>query len=243
MQVVYILAAAASPAQTWEQCGGIGFDGPTSCATGLTCTKLNGYYSQCLAAPDSSDSAQQWEQCGGRSFAGPTTCASGLTCTTLNEYYSQCLRGSATDGGNPVGEDIPARSPGAEPASPPAIPPSGPRGSGSGGGTGSPSAPGALDAPPVPAGLGNSCSVDGDCRSGQTCLGDFQCIIAAPCLRVAPTCDQSRGFGQCDNTEPICCGSAGRPTCIVNGSGTDERSCDAGAVSAPYYRCIGCGVV
>ncbi|KAI0684841.1 hypothetical protein BC835DRAFT_590621 [Cytidiella melzeri] len=34
----------------WQQCGGIGWTGLTQCTTGLTCTKLNDYYSQCLQA-------------------------------------------------------------------------------------------------------------------------------------------------------------------------------------------------
>ncbi|TPX12823.1 uncharacterized protein E0L32_006703 [Thyridium curvatum] len=32
----------------WAQCGGIGFNGPTCCASGSTCVKQNDYYSQCL---------------------------------------------------------------------------------------------------------------------------------------------------------------------------------------------------
>ncbi|KAF3916733.1 Exoglucanase [Dactylellina cionopaga] len=32
----------------WGQCGGIGYTGPTVCASGFTCTVLNPYYSQCL---------------------------------------------------------------------------------------------------------------------------------------------------------------------------------------------------
>ncbi|KAK3361129.1 glycoside hydrolase family 7 protein [Lasiosphaeria ovina] len=32
----------------WEQCGGIGFSGPTSCQSPWTCTVSNPYYSQCL---------------------------------------------------------------------------------------------------------------------------------------------------------------------------------------------------
>lgn len=35
-------------AQKWAQCGGSGFSGCTSCASGSTCTKQNDYYSQCL---------------------------------------------------------------------------------------------------------------------------------------------------------------------------------------------------
>lgn len=32
----------------WGQCGGIGYSGPTICASGSTCTVSNAYYSQCL---------------------------------------------------------------------------------------------------------------------------------------------------------------------------------------------------
>lgn len=35
-------------AQHWEQCGGNGWTGPTTCASPYTCTKLNEWYSQCL---------------------------------------------------------------------------------------------------------------------------------------------------------------------------------------------------
>ena len=32
----------------WAQCGGVGYTGPTTCASPYTCTKQNEYYSQCL---------------------------------------------------------------------------------------------------------------------------------------------------------------------------------------------------
>lgn len=35
-------------AQHWSQCGGQGWNGATSCATGYTCTYVNDWYSQCL---------------------------------------------------------------------------------------------------------------------------------------------------------------------------------------------------
>ena len=41
-------AGVAGSAAKWAQCGGMGFSGATACATGLTCTKQNDYYSQCL---------------------------------------------------------------------------------------------------------------------------------------------------------------------------------------------------
>ncbi|KAI0486555.1 putative endoglucanase [Xylaria cf. heliscus] len=40
---------ASQPSQTqWGQCGGIGWNGPSACASPYKCTKLNDYYYQCL---------------------------------------------------------------------------------------------------------------------------------------------------------------------------------------------------
>lgn len=38
----------AAKASEWQQCGGVNFRGPKRCQRGLTCKKLNPYYSQCL---------------------------------------------------------------------------------------------------------------------------------------------------------------------------------------------------
>lgn len=35
------------PAGAWQQCGGSGWSGPTSCVAGYTCNKVNDWYSQC----------------------------------------------------------------------------------------------------------------------------------------------------------------------------------------------------
>ncbi|KAL4253216.1 Glucanase [Abortiporus biennis] len=40
-------APTSGTAAQWAQCGGIGFSGPTVCASGFTCHVLNPYYSQC----------------------------------------------------------------------------------------------------------------------------------------------------------------------------------------------------
>ncbi|KAH7149030.1 hypothetical protein B0J13DRAFT_594863 [Dactylonectria estremocensis] len=40
--------SSAATASKWQQCGGSGWTGATACASGLTCTAHNGYYSQCL---------------------------------------------------------------------------------------------------------------------------------------------------------------------------------------------------
>ncbi|KAI0785471.1 glycoside hydrolase superfamily, partial [Irpex lacteus] len=59
--IVFALAAVglAQQAQEWQQCGGIGWSGATSCVSGSACTELNSYYSQCIpgAAPSSAPSA------------------------------------------------------------------------------------------------------------------------------------------------------------------------------------------
>jgi cellobiose dehydrogenase (acceptor) len=39
--------------QAYGRCGGVGYDGPTQCAAGWTCTKQNDYYSQCTQASKS----------------------------------------------------------------------------------------------------------------------------------------------------------------------------------------------
>ncbi|KAH6629088.1 choline dehydrogenase [Boeremia exigua] len=40
---------AAATVEAYGRCGGIGYDGPTTCVQGFTCTKQNDYYSQCTA--------------------------------------------------------------------------------------------------------------------------------------------------------------------------------------------------
>ncbi|RYO56080.1 hypothetical protein AA0116_g8882 [Alternaria tenuissima] len=40
--------AGGAGAQKYGQCGGIGFTGPTTCASGCKCVKQNDWYSQCL---------------------------------------------------------------------------------------------------------------------------------------------------------------------------------------------------
>ncbi|GJE94718.1 hypothetical protein PsYK624_108890 [Phanerochaete sordida] len=43
-----LLAYATAQQGEWQQCGGIGWTGATSCVSGTVCTKQNDYYSQCL---------------------------------------------------------------------------------------------------------------------------------------------------------------------------------------------------
>ncbi|CAK4471446.1 unnamed protein product [Aphanomyces euteiches] len=74
----------------WQQCGGIGYKGDTSCPKGNVCKKINDYYSQCQ--PDKDVSGQPtWSQCGGKDYSGKTDCRAEDKCQKWNDYYSQCI--------------------------------------------------------------------------------------------------------------------------------------------------------
>uniref|UniRef100_A0A0W0FPX2 Glucanase n=1 Tax=Moniliophthora roreri TaxID=221103 RepID=A0A0W0FPX2_MONRR len=65
-----LVARAQSP--VWGQCGGIGWSGSTTCASGSSCVKQNDYYSQCM--PGSSAPTTTVAQ-PPSSTAGPTSTA------------------------------------------------------------------------------------------------------------------------------------------------------------------------
>jgi len=85
-----------------EQCGGQGYQGPTCCEPGSTCTVQNRRVSKCV--PDTCDGPQGKKctclhgKCGGKSsfdgwtygFRGVKCCETGSTCVKENEWYSQC---------------------------------------------------------------------------------------------------------------------------------------------------------
>jgi hypothetical protein len=84
----------------YEQCGGIGWSGPTKCELGWTCSKCNDYYSQCVPAPTTGVTnapvantgiQNAYGQCGGIGWTGPTQCGAGYNCVKGNDWYSQCV--------------------------------------------------------------------------------------------------------------------------------------------------------
>ncbi|CAF0954541.1 unnamed protein product [Rotaria sordida] len=96
-------------ANLWEQCGGIGWNGPKTCCSPYVCQYNNDWYSQCLTGSAQSATtvstgtlttvnqgcSAQWAQCGGIGWNGPKTCCSPYVCQYNNDWYSQCLTGSA----------------------------------------------------------------------------------------------------------------------------------------------------
>ncbi|RPD66446.1 cellobiohydrolaseII [Lentinus tigrinus ALCF2SS1-7] len=78
LAIVPSLAYAQAP--VWGQCGGIGWSGATTCASGSVCTKQNDYYSQCIfwCSPGSASSAPTTVP----TTTPPTTTPTGPTTTS-----------------------------------------------------------------------------------------------------------------------------------------------------------------
>ncbi|KAH9105328.1 hypothetical protein LEN26_014804 [Aphanomyces euteiches] len=79
--------AAVGP---WQQCGGNGYVGDTTCTTGNKCVEIDEYYHQCQ--PETNESGQPtWSQCGGKDYTGETSCLDEDVCTKFDDNYSQCI--------------------------------------------------------------------------------------------------------------------------------------------------------
>jgi hypothetical protein len=92
------------------QCGGIGYNGSTTCVSGLTCFVRDLQYSMCdlscqvgwfcstskstttsIRTTLITSEKSSGEQCGGKGFNGSKYCVSGLTCFVKNYTFSACL--------------------------------------------------------------------------------------------------------------------------------------------------------
>ncbi|KAK6522431.1 hypothetical protein TWF281_002992 [Arthrobotrys megalospora] len=100
---------SANPATVagYEQCGGINYNGGTSCPYGWECVRQDDYYSQCKPAatskplststpttstpvPINTATVGAYAQCGGIGYSGGTRCEYGWECVRQDDYYSQC---------------------------------------------------------------------------------------------------------------------------------------------------------
>lgn len=82
--------AAGKCAGEWQKCGGQGWDGPTCCAAGLSCTVDSRWHSWCSRDEYAGPCREIWQQCGGKRWVGATCCAPGLRCKVLSRDYSMC---------------------------------------------------------------------------------------------------------------------------------------------------------
>jgi hypothetical protein len=89
----------------FSQCGGLDWEGPTTCRANLICFKRSKYYSQCLSSEAAAIATRAAPQtippggkCHGGNFRGPLSCAIGTACfiqteTVHGECKSQCPQG------------------------------------------------------------------------------------------------------------------------------------------------------
>ena len=83
-------AYAASPVAVYGQCGGIGYTGSTTCASGSHCVVSNSYYSQCLPGSGSGSTPTTAATSKATSSVAPaqssTAPASGSLKASFTEY-------------------------------------------------------------------------------------------------------------------------------------------------------------
>lgn len=118
----------------WGQCGGIGYSGPTNCASPLSCLCLSNWWCHCVNSPattmetvvarsttgnlsvtsftsktaaaiETGRPVPEWGQCGGIGYTGSTNCASPLFCACNGQWWCQCQRSAGGDDSSPPAED------------------------------------------------------------------------------------------------------------------------------------------
>ncbi|KAI0821211.1 hypothetical protein BC629DRAFT_1278024 [Irpex lacteus] len=106
------VAHVVAQAGEWQQCGGIGWSGATTCASGLVCTKLNDYYSQCLQGTTTASTANSGTTTPVSTTTSQPTQPTSPVNTNVNYWFSfgdsYTQTGFTVDGtqpsvGNPLG--------------------------------------------------------------------------------------------------------------------------------------------
>ncbi|KAG8168941.1 hypothetical protein KVR01_001690 [Diaporthe batatas] len=115
----------------WGQCGGLGYTGPTNCASPLSCLCLSTWWCHCVNSPASTmrtvvarsttdliatsststtrtatetgKPIPEWGQCGGIGYTGSTQCISPLFCACNSQWWCQCQsRPGSGDSSTPI---------------------------------------------------------------------------------------------------------------------------------------------
>ncbi|KZS95892.1 glycoside hydrolase family 3 protein [Sistotremastrum niveocremeum HHB9708] len=89
--VVAFLPLVSSQAGNYQQCGGIGWSGATTCSSGWVCTVLNPYYSQCLQSSSTSSSTST-----SKSTSSTTTSSTTKSTTTSSSTTSSTSKSTST---------------------------------------------------------------------------------------------------------------------------------------------------
>ncbi|EJD54138.1 hypothetical protein AURDEDRAFT_53162 [Auricularia subglabra TFB-10046 SS5] len=91
--IALLPAYVAAQSPVWGQCGGIGWNGPTTCVSGSTCVKQNDWYSQCIP--------------GGPTVTSSTTTSSTTTQQPTSVPTSSTTATSTSTELPPIGTDCP----------------------------------------------------------------------------------------------------------------------------------------
>ncbi|KDO33696.1 hypothetical protein SPRG_19307 [Saprolegnia parasitica CBS 223.65] len=78
----------------WQQCGGKGYSGSSTCTDGYACQGVNEWFSLCHPLPPKEGELATWAQCGGKGYTGITKCQARDECWTKDEHFSQCIPAS-----------------------------------------------------------------------------------------------------------------------------------------------------
>ncbi|KZS87208.1 cellulase-domain-containing protein [Sistotremastrum niveocremeum HHB9708] len=84
--LLLVVVAVNAQSPVWGQCGGIGWSGSTTCASGSVCTYSNPYYSQCLPGTSTSSSTR----------STTTTTSTRSTTTTTSTTTSSTTKSTTT---------------------------------------------------------------------------------------------------------------------------------------------------
>ncbi|KAA1471727.1 hypothetical protein DENSPDRAFT_837787 [Dentipellis sp. KUC8613] len=79
--LTFFVGAVSAQAPVWGQCGGQGWTGPTTCATGSTCTVSNPYYSQCIPGTATTTPSEPTQPPSSTSNLPPSSTAPSSTST------------------------------------------------------------------------------------------------------------------------------------------------------------------
>lgn len=81
-----VLPVVSGQAALWGQCGGSGWAGATTCASGSCCTYSNAYYSQCLPCTGSGETSSSIASTSVTTPESSTAASSTATCTLPSTY-------------------------------------------------------------------------------------------------------------------------------------------------------------
>ncbi|EPS44931.1 hypothetical protein H072_1082 [Dactylellina haptotyla CBS 200.50] len=96
-----LVGAVSAQQSVWGQCGGVGWTGPTSCASGNSCSYLNDYYSQCVPGGNGNPTTTKTTTTSTR-----TTTTSSRTTTTSTRTTTTSTRTTTTGGSQSTGTGL-----------------------------------------------------------------------------------------------------------------------------------------